>query len=239
MEKRRNTGKRKGRDKPCVRYLEGYIGFRTCTNNQNCRDCEFEQFFMDHYRVHAVVQPVETMKVRGFDVPQGYYFHPGHTWARVEEDRTVRVGVDDFALKVLGPFDRFGIPLLGKEVARNRADITAFRGEHSSMVLSPVSGVVTAVNQGLLEDARGAVDHPYTEGWLMTVHAASLREDLKHLMINEETKTFLAGQVDELYGIIEETLGPMANDGGDIRGDLYGEAPQLGWDRLSRLVFGG
>lgn len=239
MRKRQKSGRQKGTGQPCLRHLEGHIGYRSCTNNYNCEDCEFEQFFMDHYRVHAVVQPVQTLEVRGFAVPQGYYFHRGHTWARVEEDHSVRVGLDDFALKVLGPFDRFQVPLVGKEVRQAREDITVFRGDQSATVCSPISGVVTALNLPLLEDGHPAGDSPYTEGWLMTVHAPSLRSDLKNLMINEETKTYLAGQVDELFEMIEETLGPMANDGGHIRGDLYGEVPSLGWDRLTRLVFSG
>jgi len=237
MEKERETGNRLDARRPCKRHVEGYIGYRPCTHDYRCDDCEFEQFFLDHYRVHAVVQPVDTIKIRGFDVPQGYYFHAGHTWAKVEGDQTVRIGLDDFAFKALGPFDRLDVPLIGKEIHQDRPAVTVYRDGHRSAVLSPLSGIVTAVNQDLLEDARAAFDHPYADGWLLTAHATALRSDLKQLMIDQETKRFMRKEVDELFGLIEETLGPMPNDGGDIRGDLYGEAPEIGWDRLSRLVF--
>lgn len=237
MVKRRETGNRPNTGRPCKRHVEGYIGYRACTHDYRCDDCEFEQFFVDHYRVHAVVQPVDTIRIRGFDVPQGYYFHEGHAWVKVEGDQMVRIGLDDFAFKILGPFDRLESPLIGKEIRQDRPAISVYRGGNRSTVRSPLSGIVTAVNQDLLEDGRSAVDHPYTDGWLMTVHATSLRTDLKQLMIDQETKTFLRREVDELFGLIEEALGPMANDGGEIRGDLYGEVPELGWDRLSRLVF--
>lgn len=231
-----STGKRFGQ--PCIRHVEGYIGFRVCTNNHDCASCAFEQDFTDHYRVNAVVRSVRGLDVAGFQVARGYYFHRGHTWVRVEEDRTVRVGLDDFALKVLGPFDSIQVPLVGKPVKQGRRDITVRRGENSSAVESPVSGVITAFNRDLLEGSRPASENPYTDGWLMTVHCPSLRDNLRKLMIDRETEAFIAGKVGALFDTIEETVGPMANDGGIIRGNLLGEAPELGWGRLSRLVFG-
>lgn len=238
MGKGRKTSAGKGFDQPCIRHLEGDIGFRICTNDHDCSSCGFEQNLVDHYRVHAVVQPVQSLKVEGFDVPGGYYFHSGHTWARVEEGMTVRIGLDDFALKVLGPFDRIRVPLVGKQVKQSRRDIALYRGGNSAKVRSPVSGVATALNQELLEDARPAAENPYTDGWLMTVHSTSLRSDLKNLMIDRETEAFLAGEASALFDIIEEVTGPMAVDGGAISGNLLERLPELGWDRLAGLVFG-
>ena len=48
-----------------------------------------------------------------FRVPDGYSFHPGHTWMKAEPmgtdlQKVVRVGLDDFAQKLVGRggFDR-------------------------------------------------------------------------------------------------------------------------------------
>ena len=73
---------------------------------------------------------------------------------------------------------------------------------------------------------------PYSEGWVMTVHADGLREDLKGLMIHDESKAFLEDEVGRLYGMMEEVAGPLAADGGQLGDDIYGSLPQLGWDRL-------
>jgi hypothetical protein len=68
----------------------------------------------------------------------------------------------------------------------------------------------------------------------MTVHAHRLREDLKNLMIHKESKAFLGEEVGRLYGLIEDTAGPLAADGGRLGEDIYGSLPQLGWERLVR-----
>ena len=58
----------------------------------------------------------EVQRVKGFDVPMGYYFHDGHAWARIESGGYIRIGLDDFALKVLGKADALDLPLMGKEL---------------------------------------------------------------------------------------------------------------------------
>jgi len=220
--------------RPCIHNMKGRIKFRTCTHEYQCSNCDFDQFFDDQYSVHAVVRPVNFLNIKGFTIPQGYYFHRGHTWAKIEEGSMVRVGIDDFALRLLGPLERIEAPLMGKEVKQNRADISAVRGKRQAKFSSPVNGVVTSINPRLREQGSLANQDPYSEGWVMRVQAERLRKDLKELMINEETGDFIKGQVDRLYNIIEEVSGPLAADGGDLGNDIYGSMPEIGWERLTK-----
>jgi glycine cleavage system H lipoate-binding protein len=220
--------------RPCVHHMKGRIEFRACHHDYQCRNCEFDQFFHDQFSVHAVVKPIDPMDVKGFRVPQGYYFHRGHTWIKVEEKTMVRVGIDEFALRLLGPFDRIEAPLMGREVCQERPDIAAFRGGRRADVLSPVNGIVTAINPKLRENGSLAGDSPYSDGWIMNVHCPDLRRDLKKLMIHTETEAFMASEVSDLYGLIEEVGGPLCADGGDLGRDIYGNMPALEWERLIR-----
>ena len=221
--------------RPCIHHMKGCINFRACTNEYKCNNCEFDQYFYDHYTVHTVVRPVDVLDIEGFKMPQGFYLHPGHTWVKIEEGSEVRVGVDDFALRLLGPFDRIEAPLIGKEMKQNRADILMNRGLHEAKVLSPVSGVVTAANSRLREEGSLANQDPYSEGWVVRIHSNNLRQDLKNLMIGNETRDFVGKEVDRLYQVIEKEAGPLTADGGCLGGDIYGNTPQLEWERLTKL----
>jgi glycine cleavage system H lipoate-binding protein len=182
-----------------------------------------------------VVRPIDLLDIQGFKVPQGYYIHRGHAWAKIEENSSVRVGIDDFALRVLGPLDHIESPLLGKEVKQDRAAISLSRGTHRARVLSPVNGVVTSTNANLMERGNLANQDPYSEGWVMTVHSTDLRRDFKNLLMGSETRDFMEEEVDRLYLEIEEVLGPLAVDGGHIGHDIFGQIPQIGWNRLTGL----
>ena len=221
--------------RPCIHHMKGRIKFKPCTNEYRCANCDFDQYFQDQYAVHAVVHPVNVFEIEGFRVPQGYYFHPGHTWIKVEEGSIVRIGVDEFALRLLGPLDSIKAPLMGKEVQQDRPDMELFRGSHYAQVLSPVSGVITATNPKLREEGSLANRAPYSEGWVMSVYSESLREDLKNLMINRETRDFMERQVERLHQVIEDVAGPLAADGGFLGEDIYGNMPQLGWKNLTKI----
>jgi glycine cleavage system H lipoate-binding protein len=222
--------------RPCVHHMKGRITFRACTLEYKCGECEFDQYFEDQFSVHAVVRPVDVMNIKGFKVPQGVYLHPGHTWLKIESSSTVRVGLDDFALRLLGPLDKISAPFIGQEVEQGRADISARRGEREARFLSPVSGVVTSFNTRLMEDSNlPANKDPYAAGWVLQAHSENLRRELQNLMIGDETESFYTREVDRLYEEIEVVAGPLAADGGYLGEDIYGNLPELGWERMTRL----
>ncbi len=229
-----NLKKRPPWKQPCLHHMKGKIEFRACNNAYNCRDCDFDQYFYDQYAVHAVVKPVEVLSIHGFKVPHGYYLHKGHSWVKIEESSTVRVGIDDFVLRLLGPFDGIVSPLMGKEVRRGQPDIMLKRGREVAKMLSPVTGVVTAINADLRENGDLTGEDPYSKGWVMRVQTDNLRGDLKDLSIGDETTAALEKDVDRLYEIIEETAGPLAADGGLLASDIYGNVPGIGWERLAQ-----
>ncbi len=217
---------------PCIHHMKGRIGFRTCHRDYNCPKCEFDQYFNDQYTVYTVVKPVDFLDISGVKLPTGYYLHPGHTWVKIENNNEVRIGIDDFALRVLGPFDRIEAPLVGKEITQNGDGINVFRSGHQAAFASPVNGVVTALNPALRQQGNLASKDPYTDGWVMMVHCRSLRTDLKKLMFMEETRGYTSHEVDRLYEILEEETGLMAADGGSLGTDIFGNAPGLKWDSL-------
>ena len=220
---------------PCLHHMKGRIDFRACTNDYQCGNCEFDQYFSDQYTVHAVVQPVEVLDIKGFKLPHGYYLHHGHTWVKIEEGSMARVGLDDFALRLLGPPDRIEAPLMGKTVQQDRGDILLSRRAETARIQSPISGVVTDINPDIREQGNLANQDPYTRGWVMRLHCEDLRRDLKKLMIGEQAGGYLDEEIDRLYQVIEEEAGPLATDGGYLGDDIYGNLAGVSWEKLTRL----
>ena len=223
------------RKQPCVHHMKGRIEFRACTHGYQCGNCEFDQYFSDQYTVHAVVRPVDVLNIKGFKLPQGYYLHRGHAWVKIEEGSTVRIGLDDFALRLLGPLDQIEAPLMGKTVEEGRGDIVLNRSDKIARLQSPVSGVVTDINPALREKGSLANQDPYTRGWVMRLHSNRLRQDLKNLMIGEQAREYLDEEVGHLYQVIEAEAGPLAADGGYLVDDIFGNLPGASWEKLTRL----
>lgn len=221
--------------RPCIHHMKGRIDFKTCPKAYNCIDCEFDQYFHDQFKVYTVLKPVEFNDISGVSLPVGYYLHSGHTWVKIEDRNTVRIGIDDFASRVLGKFTAIKTPLMGKQVFQGENAIHISRNEHKASFLSPVSGVITEVNSQVNQNP-GLINHdPYIDGWVLNLYCPNLKQDLKQLMFMDSNKLFMNKEVDRLYAFLEEETQLAAADGGRLGSDLFGNLPGLSWDRLLKL----
>ena len=220
--------------RPCLHHLNGCIEFRSCPNEYLCGNCEFDQYFQDQYSVHAVLKPVAMNEVQGIKIPQGVYLHPGHTWVVLTSEGRVRIGLDAFATRLLGPMDRIELPLMGKTLQRDQVGIRMHRGDLHTGLLAPVSGVVTAFNPKVTGNPGTLAADPYGNGWLLMVQPDHLRQDLHTLQMGGEACAFIETEILHLYEALETHLGPLATDGGSLADDILGQLPPTCWERMAR-----
>ncbi len=222
----------------CRHSLTGRVAMRACAHNYECAACDFDQLLEDVWAAKGANLPAEVQKIRGFDVPMDHYFHSGHTWARIESGGFIRIGLDDFALKLLGKADAFELPLMGKELDQGRVGWGLKRRGNQADVLAPVGGVITEVNPRVREDAGLANREPYGEGWLFTVSTPDVKATITPLMTDRQGMNWMAAEVERLEQMVEAVAGPLAADGGTLADDIYGNLPGLGWDRLTKAFLG-
>jgi glycine cleavage system H lipoate-binding protein/uncharacterized CHY-type Zn-finger protein len=244
MEKKASRGKvvswqdamrrRPALDRVCRHSLTGRIPKRACAYDYQCGTCDFDQYFEDFLTPKTAFRPDATHMVKGFDVPQDHYFHMGHTWARVESGGHIRIGLDDFALKLLGEADGYELPLMGKELDPGKAGWGIKRKDNEADVLSPIGGVITEVNGNIRENPGLTNRDPYGDGWLFLVSNPKIKKSVKDLMEGTACIDWISNEVQQLEGMIEEVAGPLAADGGYLTEDIYGKLPDLGWKNLTR-----
>jgi glycine cleavage system H lipoate-binding protein len=222
---------RKGK---CRHMLSGRIPYGSCSYAYDCVRCPFDQMIEDTSYLPNLRRP-EVERASGFDVARNYYYHHGHSWARVEYGGRVRVGLDDFALRLLGPQDEIQIPSLGSTVGQSHPAAVLKRSGKEAASLCPVDGQVVATNHNLLKRAATANDAPYAEGWLMVIQPKSLRNNLKNLFFDSEGMAWIDDEASRLGGLLSGITGyPTMPTGGEALKDIYGTVPEIGWDRLVR-----
>jgi glycine cleavage system H lipoate-binding protein/uncharacterized CHY-type Zn-finger protein len=225
-------------ERECRHSLTRRVAHRACAYDYQCQSCDFDQYFEDVLSARTSSGACEVHHVKGFDVPMEYHFHDGHTWARIESGGYIRIGLDDFALKLLGKADAFDLPLMGKELDQGAVGWGLKRKDNLADVLSPVGGVITEVNPRVRENPDIANRDPYADGWLFMVHNPDIRGAVKPLKANAESIEWINTEVGVLEGMIEKVAGPMATDGGLLASDIYGNLPDLGWNNLTRTFLG-
>jgi len=226
--------KRPGLERVCRHTLTRRIERRSCAYNYECSMCDFDQFFEEVWATKTGAQPYDMQNIKGFQLPRGSYFHNGHTWARIESGGVVRVGMDDFSLKLLGKAEAFALPLMGKELSQDKVGWGLKREVNRADVLAPVDGVIVEVNGKLREKPMLANQEPYGEGWLFVIRNPDTKGAFKKLMDETVSVDWMAGEIGKLESMIESVAGPLAADGGYIAEDIYGNLPALGWRNLTK-----
>jgi glycine cleavage system H lipoate-binding protein len=221
-------------DRVCRHSLTNRIERRVCAYDYECGNCDFDQFFEDVWTTKSATMPHEVQQVRGFDVPMGYYFHDGHAWARIESGGYIRIGLDDFALKVLGEADALDLPLMGKELDQGKVGWGLKRRDNLADVLSPIDGVIIEVNSEIREKPDLANREPYGGGWLFMVRTPDVKATMGKLMTDQSSLSWMNTEVSQLESMIEDVAGPLAADGGYLANDIYGNLPDIGWNNLTK-----
>jgi glycine cleavage system H lipoate-binding protein len=214
----------------CRYMITGEIARKICPNNYECGNCAFDQIMQE--RLQAETNPVHaTEEISGFDLAKDIYYHEGHTWARPEYGGRVRVGLDDFAQKLLGKLKRIEIPNIGHEVNQGDVGFKVRRNGDMAEVLSPIDGIVAHINEKLIDNPGLINESPYEEGWLFIVEPTKLRKNLKELYYGEEAEKFTSEEKERLFAIANDDL-RMAADGGISVDDLSKELKGENWKKV-------
>ena len=140
------------------------------------------QCLADGARQKDQSSPPVMVKVGGFEIPEGYCFHPGHTWVIDEGRQNARVGIDAFAGNLFGAIDCIEVADLNRWVRQGQPLCTITREGRSIQMLSPVEGVLVSVNHEVLKNPNLIIDDPYNNGWLCVIKAPEMSINVKNLL---------------------------------------------------------
>lgn len=187
-------------------------------------------------RREAVSQMVPAL-VAGFEVPENVRYHVGHTWALSESRELVRVGMDDFASKLVGKIESIALPQRGRWVRQGQKIWTIFRDGKSVDMVSPIEGTITDVNDAVAKNPELARKDPYGEGWLVTVQAPDSKINFRNLLSGSLARLWTESAALQLRSKIPTLAGALAQDGGVAVDDLTAQMPGEDWARVTREFF--
>lgn len=170
-----------------------------------------------------------------FALPDAVKLHPGHAWARVENDGLVSIGLDDFGHKLIGSLDTAVLPEPGTRLEQGRPGFVLHADGRRIDVLSPVDGEVAAVNPAAIADPNGLHADPYGAGWLLRLRPnGALGRNMKQLLAGDTARLYMERAAEGLRARLTPELGALAADGGQPIHGFAREIEPLRWDSLVR-----
>lgn len=169
-----------------------------------------------------------------FGLREDYLYHPGHTWAHVNADGTVTVGLDEFSQRLLGTPSGVRLPARGAKLRQGEPGWTLEVRGHRFPIVSPVNGVVQERNEAVLADPALLNRAPYDDGWLMKVRADRGSTNVSHLLSGQVAAAWLEQSEAALRQRIAPEIGLVMQDGGlPVNGIALSASPET-WHQLAR-----
>ncbi|RLF12265.1 MAG: glycine cleavage system protein H [Thermoprotei archaeon] len=123
------------------------------------------------------------VNVEGFELPDDlYYWQRGLTWAKLEPDGNVRVGLTDLGQKIAGKILTVRTRAKGAKIVQGKAIATIETAKWVGPLESPISGTIVEVNMELRSNPSLLNEDPYGKGWIALLAPSNLEEELKKLI---------------------------------------------------------
>lgn len=175
-----------------------------------------------------------------FQIPGGVFISEGHSWVNIGEDGTAKIGLDDFAKKIIGKIDSIELPNLGMTVKKGQALFTVIQGTRNISFKSPLSGKVKELNKFINNEIDSLNATVYDQNWICEIDADELDSELKSLKIGKSAVSLYEDDIERLIQMKKKMKTGKEKDF-ESNGVIYsGEMEKLddiSWNRYGESFF--
>ncbi len=121
------------------------------------------------------------------NIPKNFRYAASHEWV-LEKNGEVIIGITDFAQKELGDLVFINLPNVDDELVKDEAFADVESVKAVSDIISPVNGVISQVNEALL-DAPELINEDAYSAWIVKAKSVS---GLDNLMSAEQYEELIS-----------------------------------------------
>ena len=144
----------------------------------------------------AEVSEFEHHDIDQFSIPGGVFISNGHSWVSIQEDGSARIGIDDFALKLIGEINDIEPPNIGREIKRGEPLFNIKKGQRSISIFAPISGKILKINDSLFANLDRLEMSCYGKNWICILDGDEMDSELKELKIGKSAVHFFQDQIE-------------------------------------------
>ncbi len=178
----------------------------------------------------ASVQYASSLSQSVFDqnsvkILNGLYFDKTHTWAFMDQNGGVKIGIDDFLQHVTGPITRVKMKIPGERINKGDKIMSITQKGKQLNIYSPISGIIREQNTALNSDSSAMNSSPYSDGWVYVLEPTNWIKETQQLIMANNYKTWLKNEFSRLKDFLSASLGNrnpehghlVLQDGGELQ----------------------
>jgi len=176
-------------------------------------------------------------------IPGGLYYDKTHTWAFLEQDGRVKIGINDFLQHVIGPVTRVELKDTGEEITKGDLLCTLIQDGKRLGLYSPVSGTIVSHNEALVTDPGSISESPYSLGWVYRVEPANWTREIAFLIMADSFGNWLRSEFarlkDFLALVLEKNSGlvpaVVLQEGGELNDHVLKDLDPMVWEDFQTM----
>jgi glycine cleavage system H lipoate-binding protein/ABC-type phosphate transport system substrate-binding protein len=198
-----------------------------------------------HSEAHEVLNFPPVLNVNSMRGPSGLYYDRTHTWAYMETDGFVKVGIDDFLQHVTGSITRISMREPGEFVRRGEKILTLIKDGKQLNLYAPITGTIKALNANLYKDASLINYAPYEAGWIYLFEPRNWLREIQFMYLGEYYKEWLKTELIRLRNFFTVSIRSqkttfnfaVLQDGGELKDNVLADLdPQVWEDFQTRFI---
>lgn len=177
--------------------------------------------------------------------PKGLYFDKTHTWAFMEKDGMVKIGIDDFLQHITGTISRIRMKEPGEMVRKGEKILTIIKDGKQLNIYSPISGTIREQNQKLSSDSSIINSSPFADGWVYTIEPKNWLREIQFLFMGENYKDWLQDEFARLKDFFATSMKSsqtvyahiVLQDGGELTDNVLADfGPEVWEDFQTKFI---
>ena len=171
-------------------------------------------------------------------IPNGLYFDKTHTWAFMEQNGIVKVGIDDFLQHITGTITRIKMKSPGKKIKKGDQILSVIQNGKQLNLYSPVSGTIIEQNASLAANTSAINSSPYNDGWIYRIEPANWVRESQLLFMADRYRQFIKNEFSRLKDFMAAALKDdtehyslvLLQDGGELADGVLAEMGPEVWE---------
>ncbi|MDI6766140.1 MAG: glycine cleavage system protein H [Bacteroidota bacterium] len=194
-------------------------------------------------KVHIAHLPVTHDFIKDeFAIPGGVFIAKNHTWFSINQEGIAKVGIDDFAKKLIGKIDSIELPNLGMNVKAGQPLFTVKQGGRSVAFNSPITGKVSQINTLLQGNLVSLELTSYERNWICALDTDMIDDEIKGMCIGKSAVTLFQNDIEKCKILLKDLLksekreGEYMEEGQIYIGQLEGLS-DINWQKVVAEFF--
>jgi glycine cleavage system H lipoate-binding protein/ABC-type phosphate transport system substrate-binding protein len=178
------------------------------------------------------------MNEHSISAPRGLLYDKTHTWAIMEHDGLVKIGIDDFLKHVIGGITQLKMKVSGEKVRKGEIILTVIRNGKQLNIYSPITGFIRKQNETLSSNPSKINDTAFTDNWVYQIEPANWARDMSFMFMIDKYREWLSDEFTRLKDFMVNTANSnqtvyqhvVLQDGGEIKDNILADLGPEVWE---------